>query len=199
VSQFFSRILGSRPEPEWIDPADLASRLNGPEAPLILDVRGPDEFDGPLGHIEDARNIPLDKVPADTDLSLFNTALMAGFFGFVVRKALKAQTWSVKTGVPSLVGQPAIVHEKLNPDGLVFFEGSLWKATTDQGPIDVGSEVRVDGIDGLTVHVVPYTAGAEAPGQSSYAGRLEPGPREVAAWTAGFSLAGSPLADRAAW
>jgi rhodanese-related sulfurtransferase len=65
VSQFFSRILGSRPEPEWIDPADLASRLAGPEAPLVVDVRGPEEFDGPLGHIEDARNIPLDRVPAE--------------------------------------------------------------------------------------------------------------------------------------
>src|SRR3954469_1218640 len=31
----------------------------GEGAPIIVDVRGPDEFDGPLGHIEGARNLPL--------------------------------------------------------------------------------------------------------------------------------------------
>ena len=30
----------------------------------MLDVRGPDEFDGPLGHIEEARNVPLPELPA---------------------------------------------------------------------------------------------------------------------------------------
>ena len=29
-------------------------------------VRGPGEFTGPLGHIETARNIPLDQIPAET-------------------------------------------------------------------------------------------------------------------------------------
>jgi rhodanese-related sulfurtransferase len=34
--------------------------------PLVLDVRNPDEFDGPLGHIEGARNIPLPQLAAHT-------------------------------------------------------------------------------------------------------------------------------------
>ena len=33
-------------------------------SPLVVDVRGPDEFDGPLGHIEGARNIPLPDLAA---------------------------------------------------------------------------------------------------------------------------------------
>jgi rhodanese-related sulfurtransferase len=30
----------------------------------VIDVRGPGEFTGPLGHIEAAKNIPLDQIPA---------------------------------------------------------------------------------------------------------------------------------------
>jgi rhodanese-related sulfurtransferase len=33
---------------------------------LVIDVRGPDEFIGPLGHIDSARNIPLDKIHTET-------------------------------------------------------------------------------------------------------------------------------------
>jgi rhodanese-related sulfurtransferase len=31
---------------------------------LVLDVRGPDEFTGPLGHIREAKNVPLNELPA---------------------------------------------------------------------------------------------------------------------------------------
>jgi rhodanese-related sulfurtransferase len=46
-------------EPVWIGPGELRDRLDRGEHPLVLDVRGPDEFEGPLGHIEGARNLPL--------------------------------------------------------------------------------------------------------------------------------------------
>lgn len=46
----------------WIEVNDLADRLNrGPEA-IIVDVRGLDEFRGELGHLRDARNIPLSEL-----------------------------------------------------------------------------------------------------------------------------------------
>jgi rhodanese-related sulfurtransferase len=47
------------PEPRWVEVAQLQRLLALPDAPLVLDVRGPDEFAGPLGHIAGARNIPL--------------------------------------------------------------------------------------------------------------------------------------------
>src|SRR3954447_5532285 len=50
-------------EPAWIEVAALRDRLGRGEQPLILDVRGPDEFDGPLGHIDGARNVPLPELP----------------------------------------------------------------------------------------------------------------------------------------
>lgn len=43
----------------WIDVGDLKRRLDGGEALTVVDVRGADEFNGPLGHIATARNIPV--------------------------------------------------------------------------------------------------------------------------------------------
>jgi rhodanese-related sulfurtransferase len=50
--------------PGWIEAEELRRRLASGAAPLVLDVRGPDEFDGPLGHIDGARNIALADLPA---------------------------------------------------------------------------------------------------------------------------------------
>ena len=64
------RLFGKAPpEPVWVDVAGLRAQLddtgpNSPGAPLVLDVRGPDEFDGPLGHIPGALNIPLPELQA---------------------------------------------------------------------------------------------------------------------------------------
>lgn len=46
----------------WTEPADLWSRLEDGCAPTMIDVRGPGEFEGPLGHIPGALNIPLDEL-----------------------------------------------------------------------------------------------------------------------------------------
>jgi uncharacterized membrane protein YdjX (TVP38/TMEM64 family)/rhodanese-related sulfurtransferase len=43
----------------WTEVGDLKRRLDSGEAVTIIDVRGPDEFTGPLGHIATARNIPV--------------------------------------------------------------------------------------------------------------------------------------------
>jgi rhodanese-related sulfurtransferase len=62
---FLSRLRGrSAATPAWIEVTDLRSRMASAPSPLILDVRGSDEFEGPLGHIEGARNIPLPSLPA---------------------------------------------------------------------------------------------------------------------------------------
>jgi rhodanese-related sulfurtransferase len=61
----FSRLFGASPgEPRWIEIDELRARLGGADAPLVVDVRGADEFTGPLGHIEGARNVPLPELPA---------------------------------------------------------------------------------------------------------------------------------------
>jgi len=60
-----ARLFRQRPAaPVWLEPGELQDRLDRGELPMIIDVRGPDEFDGPLGHIEGALNIPLAGLPA---------------------------------------------------------------------------------------------------------------------------------------
>jgi rhodanese-related sulfurtransferase len=61
---WLGRLFGRREAgPVWIEVGELRDRLGRGERPLILDVRGPDEFDGPLGHIDGARNVPLPDLP----------------------------------------------------------------------------------------------------------------------------------------
>jgi rhodanese-related sulfurtransferase len=50
----------------WLETDELSRLLESPSPPLMIDVRGPAEFTGPLGHIEAAENIPLDNIPART-------------------------------------------------------------------------------------------------------------------------------------
>ena len=65
MAGIFSRLFG-RPvsEPRWVEVSELRRLLSGAEVPLVVDVRGADEFDGPLGHIDGARNIPLPELGA---------------------------------------------------------------------------------------------------------------------------------------
>lgn len=58
-----SALFGRRDQSGWIEPADLVAALAA-EPPLVVDVRSPAEFTGPLGHIEGAVNIPLDTFAA---------------------------------------------------------------------------------------------------------------------------------------
>ncbi len=55
---------GSVAGPVWIEASELRRRLTRGNAPMVIDVRGPDEFDGPLGHIAVATNIPLPTLSA---------------------------------------------------------------------------------------------------------------------------------------
>jgi len=50
----------------WVETGELATLLKTGSPPTVIDVRGPGEFTGPLGHIDSARNIPLDRLPGRT-------------------------------------------------------------------------------------------------------------------------------------
>src|SRR5205823_9098382 len=47
----------------WIEVGDLKRQFHDGAAVTVVDVRGPDEFIGPLGHIARARNIPVGELP----------------------------------------------------------------------------------------------------------------------------------------
>jgi uncharacterized membrane protein YdjX (TVP38/TMEM64 family)/rhodanese-related sulfurtransferase len=48
----------------WVEADELKQRLDRGEAVTVIDVRGFDEFTGPLGHIANAVNLPLGELPS---------------------------------------------------------------------------------------------------------------------------------------
>ena len=59
VTSLFSRLFGHRAaEPAWIEVAELQRRLAG-DGVLLVDVRQPEEFIAPPGHLPGAINVPL--------------------------------------------------------------------------------------------------------------------------------------------
>jgi 3-mercaptopyruvate sulfurtransferase SseA len=60
MKSFLTRWLRpTQTPPAWIEPEELLVQMASTRAPLVIDVRGPEEFSGPLGHIENAVNTPL--------------------------------------------------------------------------------------------------------------------------------------------
>ncbi|MDB4971060.1 MAG: uncharacterized protein JWN44_6749 [Myxococcales bacterium] len=53
--------------PTLVTAAELKQLLDGPNPPRLIDVRQPEEWTGPLGHIAGAELIPLGTVPASLD------------------------------------------------------------------------------------------------------------------------------------
>jgi rhodanese-related sulfurtransferase/membrane protein DedA with SNARE-associated domain len=57
------RAGATAPDDGWIEADDLEGRLTDRDGPVVIDVRGPDELLGPLGHIAGALNIPVGDLP----------------------------------------------------------------------------------------------------------------------------------------
>ncbi len=64
----FAKLLGRSPTDtvDWLEVDDLAALMAAASPPRVIDVRGPGEFTGPLGHIDAAENIPLDQLQTHT-------------------------------------------------------------------------------------------------------------------------------------
>jgi len=86
-------------------------------------------------------------------LVVVTVLVLAGSFGFVLRKILAARRRPIAAGEEAIVGKMGTVREPLRPDGLVFVDGALWRATSRSGPIEAGSRVRVVAVDGLRLEV----------------------------------------------
>ncbi len=87
------------------------------------------------------------------------TAATAVFFLVVVSAGVRAQRWRVHTGRQGMLGTRAEVVERLAPGGVVRIGGELWRAMSD-APAEVGSNVVVTAVDGLTLRVRPTREGA---------------------------------------
>jgi membrane-bound ClpP family serine protease len=65
-----------------------------------------------------------------------------------------SQRRKASVGVESMVGTRGVVVRDLWPEGQVKIDGELWRAR-HEGGCDVGTEVVVRAIDGLTLVVEP--------------------------------------------
>jgi membrane-bound serine protease (ClpP class) len=88
--------------------------------------------------------------------------LSAGFFAIVIRKVVAARLRQPAVGPESLVGEIGRAREDLDPDGMVFVAGALWRATAQGSQIPAGSDVRVVGREGLTLWVELATGELQA-------------------------------------
>lgn len=89
---------------------------------------------------------------------------MAGFFGFIVAKALQAQRRPSVMGAEALIGRVGEARTDLQPVGMVHVAGELWTAQSEEGMIPAGTPIQVVGIEGLRLRVRRRTpaAGQEA-------------------------------------
>src|SRR5216683_4964934 len=86
-------------------------------------------------------------------LLIITVLVIAGIFLFILRKLIDARRRPYQAGEESMIGSTGIVREPLNPSGMVFTNGALWQATSNIGPMAVGTRVRVVAVDGLHLKV----------------------------------------------
>jgi len=89
--------------------------------------------------------------------------ILGGALAVVVQKAVKARREPKRTGWEEMIGAVGEVREPLDPVGQVFVQGALWRAelTGENGdgrPLERGVRVRVESVEGLTLHVSPVGA-----------------------------------------
>ncbi len=76
----------------------------------------------------------------------------AAFFLFALRYVLKARKEQVATGGEGLIGQVGVIKQRIDPSGMIYVAGALWKAVADE-PIEEGDKAVVVSVDGMTLKV----------------------------------------------
>ncbi len=78
IPRIVRRLLSDATEPDWIEVEELARLLDKKRRVTVIDVRSPVDYaGGPLGHIADARNLPLAEVtPRLTELASLKSDLV---------------------------------------------------------------------------------------------------------------------------
>ena len=69
--------------------------------------------------------------------------------------ALRSRGQPAATGEQAMLGRLAEVRQRLDPDGMVFVEGALWQAISEDGPVEAGDWVRVTAVHDLRLVVRP--------------------------------------------
>ncbi len=68
---------------------------------------------------------------------------VAGLAAGMLVLALRNRQRPVSTGQDALIGRTAEVRKRLDPQGMIFVEGALWQAVSEEGNIETGEWVRI--------------------------------------------------------
>lgn len=90
------------------------------------------------------------------------TLTLAAFFVFIVGALVRARQWKVKTGREGLVGQLGYARTQLEPEGMVFVDGELWRGVSMDGSVAVAGSVEVVKVHGLSLFVRPSAVAVPA-------------------------------------
>jgi membrane-bound serine protease (ClpP class) len=80
--------------------------------------------------------------------------MTTAFILLVVGFALRARRAPRVTGAQAMIGRRATVVDALRPRGRVRLDGEVWNAEAAR-QVEVGAEVVVIGVEGLTLRVRP--------------------------------------------
>ena len=90
------------------------------------------------------------------------------FVVFAMAKALRARRQPRRTGADELIGAVGMVRRALDPEGLVFVNGELWRARSRSGILEEGHSVRVEELaEGLVLEVAHVDEQAQLPEESA--------------------------------
>ena len=131
-----------------------ARSVNRPAAWLVL--AGHPDAPANVGVVGYSRLARLYRTTGYAFLWIFST--VATFF-VITPKVIRAhRDEPVRTGWEELIGRDAEVREQLDPVGQVWIEGALWKARAREagGPVTIGTRVKIESVDGLTLVVSPF-------------------------------------------
>jgi len=82
--------------------------------------------------------------------------LAVAAFAYVIhKKVIPALHRSKTTGSEGMIGLHGEATQTLAPNGMVRVKGELWNAKSEEGHIAAGRQVKITGIDGLLLKVVP--------------------------------------------
>ena len=97
-------------------------------------------------------DVPNPEMRLPLDLVLAVVIPFALILIVMVRLALRARQTRVSTGLAGMIGLKGRAETAIEPEGRVFVRGELWRARS-QTKIAAGENVRVVGVEGLTLEV----------------------------------------------
>jgi membrane-bound serine protease (ClpP class) len=85
-------------------------------------------------------------LPISVSIALALIAIFQGYLGFRARRNAHL------AGNEELVGKIGVTRTAVGNSGTVFVRGEYWQAQSRE-PIPQGAEVRIESVEGLTLHV----------------------------------------------